>query len=75
MPDKNRNQIGDGPEFEVAYYTKELGKSLQRQMLQKQISQLGDDRNKAVASVNGGSDGEDAARPTIDPPVAEDHAG
>ena len=40
MPDRNRKTSGGMPEFEVAYYTKELGKSLQRQMLQKQLALL-----------------------------------
>ena len=42
MPDRNRNRNGPRPEFEVAYYTKELGQSLQRQMLQQQLARFSD---------------------------------
>ncbi|HZY15004.1 MAG TPA: hypothetical protein VFE74_00140 [Ramlibacter sp.] len=38
MPDSKRN--GSRPEFEIAWYTKELGKELQREMLQKQLALL-----------------------------------
>lgn len=40
MPDRNRKPQGARPEFEVAYYTKELGKTLQREMLRKQLARL-----------------------------------
>lgn len=40
MPDRNRKHPGGRPEFEVAYYTKELGKTLQRQLLTQQLAQL-----------------------------------
>jgi hypothetical protein len=47
MPDKHR---GGRPEFEVAYYTKELGKSLQRKMLTQQLAQLSDGAAAAFGS-------------------------
>lgn len=40
MPDRKQDRSGGRPEFEVAYYTKELGQSLQRQMLQKQLARF-----------------------------------
>jgi hypothetical protein len=44
MPDRNRDpnrdRIGAGPEFEIAYYTKELGQQVQREMLRKQLALL-----------------------------------
>jgi hypothetical protein len=39
------------PEYEVAYYTKELGRSLQRKMLQSQLTEL---KNKPA---HGGAEG------------------
>lgn len=42
MPDRNKNRNGARPEYEVAYYTKELGKALQREMLQQQLARLSD---------------------------------
>lgn len=42
MPDRNPDHDGNRPEFEVAYYTRELGRPLQREMLQKQLARLGD---------------------------------
>ena len=69
MPDRNRKPTEGRPEFEVAYYTKELGKSLQRRMLQQQLAQL---------SENGGArrlHGEDIAAETEGPPPSEDRAG
>jgi hypothetical protein len=42
MPDSKPDPQKSRPEFEVAYYTKELGKPLQREMLQRQLALLGD---------------------------------
>lgn len=70
MPDRNRNRIGGSPEFEVAYYTKELGKTLQRQMLQMQLARLSD------SSTNGRRrHGEDASPQVEAAPPQEDRAG
>lgn len=70
MPDRTRNRNGGRPEFEVAYYTKELGQSLQREMLQKKFAQFASD-NGSITS----SHGEDAAPEVIAPPPTEDRAG
>ncbi len=56
MPDRKLNRSkSERPEFEVAYYTKELGKELQREMLQKQLARLSE--NGSVRAAHG----EDAA--------------
>jgi hypothetical protein len=69
MPDRNRKQAGARPEFEVAYYTKELGQSLQRQMLQQQLARFSD--SGRVTSSHG-----DDAVPQIDAaPPQDDRAG
>lgn len=69
MPDRNRKSSGARPEFEVAYYTKELGKTLQRQMLEKQLARLSEGSNAARRH------GEDAV-PAVEPvPPQEDRAG
>ena len=68
MPDRNRKQQGSRPEFEVAWYTKELGKTLQREMLREQLARL---------SGSGASNrhGDDVA-PQLDiAPPQEDRAG
>jgi hypothetical protein len=55
------------PEFEVAYFTKELGRPLQRKMLARQLAGLTDD---AVAS-----HGEDPMPQGEGTPPREDRAG
>lgn len=67
-----RNKDGKAPreEFEVAYYTKELGRKLQRKMLQHQFDDFSD------SHINAASHGEDP--PAADKPGAtprEDRAG
>jgi hypothetical protein len=57
------------PEFELAYYTKELGKPLQRQMLQKQLALLSE------SSIRAAGHGEDLAPEHEGPPPQEDRAG
>ena len=69
MPDRNRNRQGARPEIEVAWYTKELGKPLQREMLQKQLARLSES-----ARVPGGH-GEDTAPQVDEAPPQEDRAG
>lgn len=71
MPDRTRNRNGGRPEFEVAYYTKELGQSLQREMLQKKFAQFSSDNGGSISS----SHGEDAAPEVMAPPPTEDRAG
>lgn len=57
MPDRKQDRTGSRPEFEVAYYTKELGQPLQRQMLRKQLARfIGSGRDD-------GTGGQDAATP------------
>lgn len=65
---KNRKQPPARPEFEVAYFTKELGRPLQRQMLARQLASLGDSEPKA-------SHGEDAPAQADGVPPREDRAG
>jgi len=69
MPDRNRNRHGARPEFEVAYYTKELGKPLQRQLLQKQLAQLSESGNGRS------SHGEDTTPEVSEDPPSQDRAG
>jgi hypothetical protein len=47
-PDKDRKPARQ--EFEVAYYTKELGRSLQRKMLQKRLDDFSDSSSVASAT-------------------------
>jgi hypothetical protein len=69
MPDRNKKPNEGSREFEVAYYTKELGKTLQREMLRKQLARLSENGNGAARH------GEDAA-PELEPaPPQEDRAG
>lgn len=70
MPDRYNKRPGSRPEFEVAWYTKELGKSLQREMLQKQLALLSVETTAAR-----GGHGEDAAPQAEPPPPPEDRAG
>jgi hypothetical protein len=69
MPDRNKKPDDGSQEFEVAYYTKELGKTLQREMLRKQLARLSENGNGVARQ------GEDAA-PELEPaPPQEDRAG
>lgn len=69
MPDRKTQPSSAPPEFEVAYYTKELGKTLQRQMLERQLARLSESSNAASRH------GEDAA-PVADTLMPqEDRAG
>ena len=69
MPDRNRTRQGARPEIEVAWYTKELGKPLQRELLRKQLARLSE-----ASRVSGGH-GEDTAPQLEDAPPPEDRAG
>lgn len=66
-PDKDK---GGRPEFEVAYYTKELGRALQKKMLRKHLADFSDSRPAES------SHGEDAVADlaALQPPQ-EDRAG
>jgi hypothetical protein len=71
MPNRNKKPNDSSHEFEVAYYTKELGKTLQREMLRKQLARLSENGNGSGVARHG----EDAA-PAIDTaPPEEDRAG
>lgn len=54
-------------EFEVAYYTKELGRTLQRRMLQQQMD--------AAGSASTSAHGEDSSFDTHSAPPRHDRAG
>jgi hypothetical protein len=56
-------------EFEVAYYTKELGRSLQRKLLQKRLADLSDSR------ITPASHGEEPSPVRDQPLPREDRAG
>lgn len=56
-------------EFEVAYYTKELGRPLQRKMLEKQLAGFTDDSKAAAGH------GEDVTSQLDASPPPEDRAG
>jgi hypothetical protein len=52
-PDKDKDRKAPR-EFEVAYYTKELGRSLQRKLLQRQLTDFSD---SAIQAASHGEDG------------------
>lgn len=66
-----RDKDGKAPreEFEVAYYTKELGRKLQRKMLQRQFDDFSD------STINAVQHGEDAPGEAHRAPPREDRAG
>jgi len=66
-PDKDRKPARE--EFEVAYYTKELGRSLQRKMLQRRLDDFTD------SSITAATHGDEPAADGYGPPPPEDRAG
>jgi hypothetical protein len=64
-PDKDRKPQRD--EFEVAYYTKELGRTIQRRMLQQQM--------EASGSASARAHGEDESFDGGSSPPQHDRAG
>ena len=66
-PEKERKP--ERQEFEVAYYTKELGRSLQRKMLQKRLDDFSD------SSVTVAAHGDEPLAESYAPPPREDRAG
>lgn len=66
-PDKQRKPARE--EFEVAYYTKELGRSLQRKLLQKRLDDFSDGGTAAAAH------GEESSSESYAPLPREDRAG
>jgi type II secretory pathway component PulK len=57
-------------EFDVACYTKELGRSLQRKMLQKRLDDFSDSTSVATAA-----HGDEPSAESFSPPPREDRAG
>jgi hypothetical protein len=68
-PGKDRDRKATRDEYEVAYYTKELGRPLQRRMLQKRL----DDLSGSAISAAAHGEEESPESPTALPP--EDRAG
>jgi hypothetical protein len=66
-PDKPRRATRD--EFEVAYYTKELGRPLQRKLLQRRLNELTDH------TISAASHGDDPKMEIDTPLPREDRAG
>jgi len=68
-PDKDKHRKAAREEFEVAYYTKELGRRLQRKLLQRRFDDFSD------STITAAGHGEDvSAEPSRSPP-REDRAG
>lgn len=68
-PDKERRAPRE--EFEVAYYTKELGRPLQRKMLQKRLDEL----SASSASSASNHHGDQPSGQEHQAPPREDRAG
>ena len=67
MPDRKLNRpTSQRPEFEVAYYTKELGKELQREMLQKQLARLSESGTVRAAHGEDAAPQPEVAMPQVD---------
>lgn len=60
-------------EFEVAYYTKELGRPLQRKLLQRRFDELGE--GHSVSAADGASRDDSSDRDRHDKPPRDDRAG
>lgn len=69
-PDKDGTAARE--EFEVAYDTKELGRPLQRKLLQRRFDELGEGHSVSAADASS-HDGSDRDR--HDQPPREDRAG
>jgi hypothetical protein len=67
-PDKADHERKPHREYEVAYFTKELGRSLQRKMLQQQMESVG----STASSV---AHGEDSSFESHSSPPQHDRAG
>ena len=64
---KDRKAARD--EFEVAYYTKELGRELQRKLLQRRLAELSE------SSIRAASHGEEISPEWNSAPSRQDRAG
>lgn len=70
-PDKDGKAARE--EFEVAYYTKELGRPLQRKLLQRRLDELGE--GHSVSAADASSRGDSSDRDRHDKSQREDRAG
>jgi hypothetical protein len=68
-PERNKQRKAAREEYEVAYYTKELGRPLQRKLLQRRLDELAD------SNIPAASHGEDAAQDNPAATPREDRAG
>jgi hypothetical protein len=68
-PDKDKSRKPAREEFEVAYYTKELGRSLRRKLLQRRLADLSDN------GITAASHGEEDSPELNHVPPREDRAG
>lgn len=68
-PDKDKDRKAAREEYEVAYYTKELGRPLQRKMLQRRFNDFSE------STINAASHGEEPSPENQAPPPREDRAG
>ena len=68
--DKDKRRKAPKDEIEVAYYTKELGRPLQRKMLQRRFNDFSESSNISAVT-----HGEDARQEADSAPPQEDRAG
>ena len=69
-PDKDRKQPKTPrEEFEVAYYTTELGRPLQRKLLQRRLADFSD------SNITAANHGDEPSWEGYGPPPPEDRAG
>jgi len=68
-PGKDKDRKAARDEIEVAYYTKELGRPLQRKMLQSRFNDFGD------SNITAASHGEEPSPEDRAAPPPEDRAG
>jgi hypothetical protein len=66
-PEKQRKPARQ--EFEVAYFTKELGRSLQRKMLQARLDDFSD------STITAATHGDEPSADSFEAPPREDRAG
>lgn len=67
-PDKDKDRKAARDEIEVAYYTKELGRDLQRKLLQRRLADLSESQRAS-------SHGEEPSPDANPQPPKEDRAG
>ena len=68
-PNRDKERKAARNEFEVAYYTKELGRPLQRKLLQRRLSEFTD------SGISAASHGDEAADERYAAPPRSDRAG